>query len=200
MRAALRALISKPMRSRSLAAILALLLTACVPALVMPSTTQLMLALLRPLVGLDPNAVNLYEQPLIKSRMTALLGEHYTTALTLLRTADALQREGPLFFVVSRYTPVPELAERAGLVWNADTNQMAVAILRGDGAQVFSEVVQRRVAAIEDKAVEATIETAVDTAVDTAVSGVAPRWPTVMQAWLETATGDPPATEAHGMP
>ena len=105
------------MRSRPLAAILALtlLLTACVPALVMPSTTQLMLALLRPLVGLDPNAVNLYEQPLIKSRMTALLGEHYTTALTLLRTADALQREGPLFFVVSRYTPVPELAERAGL-------------------------------------------------------------------------------------
>lgn len=190
------------MRSRPRIALLALslLLTACVPALVMPSTTQLMLALLRPLVGLDPKAVNLYEQPLIKSRMTALLGEHYTTALTLLRTADELQREGPLFFIVSRYTPVPELAERAGLVWNADTNQMAAAILRGDGAQVFSEVVQRRVAAIEDKAVEATVETAIDTAVDTAVSGVAPRWPTVMQAWLETATGDPPATETHGMP
>jgi hypothetical protein len=141
---------------------------------ILPSPSQLMWALLKPLVGLDPNVVNLYEQPLIKNRMTALLGPHYDTTLTLLRTADQLQQEGPLFFVVSRFTPIPDLAKRAGLVWNSDTNRMAAALMRGDGVQVFTEALGD---AIEERATAAA-ETAVQGAVQDVV------WPTVMQAWV----------------
>lgn len=149
-------------------AALCLLLTACiVPALLMPSPAQLMWALLKPLVGLDPNIVHLYDQPMIKDRMTALLGPNYDTAISLLKTASALQQEGPLFFVVSKFTPVPDIAEKAGLVWNADNNQMAVAMLKGDGVQVFSEALQA----------QAT------TQANTAVTRAVPVWPLVMQAW-----------------
>ena len=145
-------------------------LSGCLaPALLMPSPAQLMWALLKPLVGLDPNVVHLYDQPLIRDRMTALLGPNYDTALQLLKTADQLQQQGPLFFVVSKFTPIPEVAEKAGLVWNADTNQMAVAMLKGDGLQVFSEAVQRK---------------ATDEA-NAAVTSVVPVWPTVMQAWAQ---------------
>ncbi|MEQ8659926.1 MAG: hypothetical protein RLW62_03855 [Gammaproteobacteria bacterium] len=159
------------MRIASLSGILlaAALLGACVaPALVLPSASQLMFNLLKPLVGLDPNVVRLYDQPLVRNRMVALLGTHYDTARTLLETADTIQREGALFYVVSRFTPIPDIAAGAGLVWNGETNQMAVAILKGDGVQVFEEVVTRRVQAAEDAAVAA----------------VTPTWPGVMQAWF----------------
>ncbi len=150
-------------------AALCLLLAGCLtPASLLPSPAQLMWALLKPMVGLDPNVVHLYDQPLIKSRMTALLGPHYDTALTLLKTADQLQQEGPLFFVVSRFTPIPEVAEKAGLVWNKDTNQLAVAILKGDGAQVFAESLQQTAA----------------NQVEGALAPTGPVWPTAMQAWL----------------
>lgn len=154
--------------SRLQLAALCLLLPACiVPALLLPSPAQLMWALLKPLVGLDPNIVHLYEQPMIKDRMTALLGPNYDTAVALLKTASALQQEGPLFFVVSKFTPVPDIAEKAGLVWNADTNQMAVAMLKGDGVQVFSEALQGQVTS----------------QVNAGVTQAVPLWPTVMQAW-----------------
>ncbi|MEQ8231321.1 MAG: hypothetical protein RLW61_20220 [Gammaproteobacteria bacterium] len=163
------------MRTVSLPGILlaAALLGACVaPTLVLPSASQLMFNLLKPLVGLDPNAVGLYDQPLVRNRMVALLGPHYDTALALLRTADTIEREGALFYVVSRFTPIPELAERAGLVWNAETNQMAVAILRGDGVQVFHEFVARRAQEAEAAVMDA----------------VTPTWPRAMQGWLPAAT------------
>ncbi|MFM4803818.1 hypothetical protein [Aeromonas bivalvium] len=119
---------------------LSLMLSACVaPLLMMGPSSQLMWALLKPLVGFDPNEVNLFEQPLIKDRMTALLGPNYDTTVSLLKTAGELQQEGPLFYVVSRYTPVPDLAQKAGLVWNSDTNQMAVKLLKGDAVEVFGE-------------------------------------------------------------
>ncbi|MGE6109736.1 hypothetical protein [Aeromonas sobria] len=119
---------------------LSLMLSACVaPLLMMGPSSQLMWALLKPLVGFDPNEVNLFEQPLIKDRMTALLGPNYDTTVALLKTAGELQQEGPLFYVVSRYTPVPDLAQKAGLVWNSDTNQMAVKLLKGDAVEVFGE-------------------------------------------------------------
>jgi hypothetical protein len=162
-------------------ALLALALGACVaPALLLPSSGQLMGALLRPLVGFDPNAANLFEQPIVRERMTALLGQRYDTALTLLRTADELQREGPLFFVVSRYTPIPELADRVGLVWNADTNQMAAAILKGDAVEVFSERIERAVVAEIGSAETAAVEQAV-----TAAEELVPVWPSAMRAWIE---------------
>jgi hypothetical protein len=100
---------------------------------------QLMWALFKPLVGLDPNDVNLLEQPLIKDRMQGLLGENYGTAVSLLKTADEIQQQGPLFYLVSKHTPVPDLAEKAGFVWNSETNQMAVMLLTGGSPQVFAE-------------------------------------------------------------
>ncbi len=98
-----------------------------------------MWTLLKPLVGLDPNDVGLFEQPLIKNRMQELLGKNYDTTLSLLKTADKIQQEGPLIYLVSTYTPVPEMAEKAGLVWNSDTNQMAVMLMKGGAPSVFSE-------------------------------------------------------------
>ena len=129
-------------------ATLAILLSGCIaPVMLMPSSQQLLRALLTPLIGFDPNAVRLFEQPIVKERMTALLGTHYGMVMQLIETADKLEREGPLFFVISRYTPIPELAEKAGLVWNADTNQMAVAVLQGKGVEVFSEGIEKAVSA-----------------------------------------------------
>ena len=160
--------IARGLRPAALLLCLSVLLSGCLaPALLMPSPAQLMWALLKPLVGFDPNIVHLYDQPLVRDRMTALLGPNYDTALQLLKTADQLQQQGPLFFVVSKFTPIPEVAEKAGLVWNADTNQMAVALLKGDGVQVFSEAVQRKAS---DEA-------------NAAVTSVVPVWPAVMQAW-----------------
>lgn len=160
-------------RALAVVGLCAPLLACLAPALLLPSTTNLMLALLQPLVGFDPNVVHLYEQPLVKERMTALLGPRYDTALQLLQTADRLQREGPLFFVVSRYSPVPELAAKAGLVWNAESNQMAAAIIKGDGVELFSETIANK---IEDRAAAAA---------DAQVAAVVPQWPAAMQAWIK---------------
>lgn len=127
-----------------------LLLTGCVaPVLLMPSSGQIIWALLKPIVGFDPNTVNLWEQPVIKQRMTGFLGENYQPVMQLVRTANQLKQEGPLFYVVSRYTPVPEIADKAGLVWNKDTNQFA-ALLHKDGvSQILTEKLQT---AVENRA------------------------------------------------
>ncbi|MCG3168572.1 MAG: hypothetical protein CALGDGBN_00069 [Pseudomonadales bacterium] len=169
-------------------ALLVVLLGGCfAPALLLPSSSQLMWALLKPLVGFDPNQVKLFEQPLLRNRLVALLGERYDPAMRLLRTANELRREGPLFYVVSRYTPIPELADKAGMVWNSETNQLAVALLKGDAAEVLAERVEaaadERVATAREAAVtqveqagEAAREHA-EGAVREAVSGVVPVWP-----------------------
>ncbi|MGY4109623.1 hypothetical protein [Aeromonas encheleia] len=141
---------------------LSLMLSACVaPLLLMSPTSQLMWALLKPLVGFDPNEVNLFEQPLIKDRMTAMLGPNYDNTMQLLKTANELQQEGPLFYVVSRYAPVPDIAKQAGMVWNADTNQLSVMLQKSDGAtQVFGEN----------------------------LTAATPSWPSAMQGWQSQAT------------
>ena len=124
------------------------LLTQCVaPALLLAPQGQLMWALLKPMVGLDPKEANLFKQPLIQSRLEPLLGSNYAGAVQLLETADKIQQEGPLFYVVSKYTPVPELAEKAGFVWNSETNQMAVLLVSGGAPQVFAEKLNSEVAA-----------------------------------------------------
>ena len=152
------------------AACLSLMLSACVaPLLMMSPTSQLMWALLKPLVGFDPNEANLFEQPLIKDRMTAMLGPNYESTMQLLKTADELQQEGPLFYVVSRYAPVPDVAKQAGMVWNADTNQLSVMLQKGDGAtQVFGEN----------------------------LTAATPTWPSTMQEWQ---AGNPTATALSGV-
>lgn len=120
--------------------LLVTLLSGCVaPMLLVSPQSQLMWALLKPLVGLDPKETNLFKQPMIQSRLEPLLGPHYGSAVQLLETADQIQQEGPLFYVVSKYTPVPELAEKAGFVWNSETNQMAVMLVSGGAPQIFAE-------------------------------------------------------------
>ena len=152
------------------AACLSLMLSACVaPLLMMSPTSQLMWALLKPLVDFDPNEANLFEQPLIKDRMTAMLGPNYDSTMQLLKTANELQQEGPLFYVVSRYAPVPDVAKQAGMVWNADTNQLSVMLQKGDGAtQVFGEN----------------------------LTAATPTWPSAMQEWQ---AGNPTATALSGV-
>ncbi|GAA3537292.1 hypothetical protein [Zobellella aerophila] len=138
--------------------LLSLSLTACVAPLLAMGPGQLMWALLKPMVGLDPNTTNLFEQPVIKTRMTGLLGPHYDTTINLLKTASELQQEGPLFYVMSRYTPQQD-SEKAGLVWNSDTNQMAVLLNTEEQTKVFSE----------------------------SHTGHAAVWPSAMQDWLSAA-------------
>ena len=119
---------------------LTLLLNACAaPLLLMTPQGQLMWALLKPLVGLDPNDVGLFEQPIIKSRMQSLLGSQYGNTMKVLSTATEIQQQGPLFYVISNHSPIPEYAEKAGLVWDADTNQMAMVLLGGGSPQIFAE-------------------------------------------------------------
>lgn len=61
--------------------------------------------LFRPLVGFNPLEVKLFENPLIRDPMVALMGEdNYRTAVTLLNTATAIQQQGPLYFVVSEHS------------------------------------------------------------------------------------------------
>lgn len=193
-----------------LPAILCLTLTACVSSLLIGSQLQnrLMWALLKPLVGFDPNQVNLFEIPQVQDRMKALLGENYQPAVDLLRTADRIQQEGALIYVTSRVleevvkVPLPtevvvvqeqveqiqkvqeqvgqvqeqvaqaneqveeareqveqvkdqvievkeEVAEikeqvqtvksAAGMVWNGDTNQLAVLLVEKGVSKVFAE-------------------------------------------------------------
>lgn len=124
------------------------LLQGCVaPALMLSPQSQLMWALLKPMVGLDPKEVNLFKQELIRSRLQPLLGQHYETAVQLLETADQIQQEGPLFYVASKYTPLPQVAEKAGFVWNSETNQMAVLLVSGGAPQIFAEKLNDQVAA-----------------------------------------------------
>ncbi len=123
------------------------ILSGCVaPALLLSPQSQIMWALLKPMVGLDPKEANLFKQPIIQSRLEPLLGSRYGAAVQLLETADKIQQEGPLFYVVSKYTPVPELAEKAGFVWNSETNQMAVLLVSGGASQVFAEKLNSEIA------------------------------------------------------
>lgn len=56
---------------------LSLLLSACVTSLLIGNRLQanLLGALIEPLVGFNPNEVDFYEVPMVKNRMTALLGD-----------------------------------------------------------------------------------------------------------------------------
>src|SRR5690606_28352077 len=96
---------------------------------------------LKPLVGFDPNSVNFFEAPIIKNRMTAILGDKYEPTMKLLRTAQEIQQEGALFYVASRYAPAQAQAitDKAGLVWNSQTNQLAVMLIQGGKPEIFSE-------------------------------------------------------------
>lgn len=157
------------------AALLAVTLSGCMAPLVAPlmadAQSKLLWALIKPMVGLDPNEVNLFEQPLIKDRLQPLLGDHYGTAISLLKTADEVQQEGPMFYVLSNNALTKPLADKAGFVWNAQTNQMAVLLQQqGQPQQVFSEALGASGAA---------------SSAATATSAAVPTWPTAMQGLIQ---------------
>jgi hypothetical protein len=143
-----------------------LLLSACLGGLLVQATTQVMLAILKPMVGLDPNSNGLFQQPIIKNRMQSFLGDYYDPTMQLLRTADKVQEEGPLYYVVSRYTPIPQVAEKAGFVWNSDTNQMAVMLISGGSTTVIAERLVQQQA-------------------NQQIAKVVPQWPTELQTYLD---------------
>jgi hypothetical protein len=121
-------------------------LSACVSSLLIGNQLQskLMWSFLKPLVGFDPNEVNLFEAPIVKDRMTALLGDKYEPTMKLLRTAQTIQQEGALFYIASRYAPpqVQAITDKAAMVWNADTNQMAVMLIKDGTPQIISEQIE----------------------------------------------------------
>lgn len=121
-------------------------LSACVSSLLIGNQLQskLMWSFLKPLVGFDPNEVDLFETPMVKNRMTSLLGDKYEPTMKLLRTAQAIQQEGALFYVASRYAPpqVQEITDKAAMVWNADTNQMAVMLIKDGTPEIISEQIE----------------------------------------------------------
>jgi hypothetical protein len=127
-------------------ALICLFLSACVSSMLIGNKLQskLMWSFLKPLVGFDPNEVNLFEAPIIKDRMTALLGDKYEPTMKLLRTAQEIQQEGALFYVASRFAPaqVQAITDKAGMVWNADTNQMAVMVIKDGVPEIFSEQIE----------------------------------------------------------
>jgi hypothetical protein len=159
--------------------LLSTFLTACLGGLIAQAGTQVLLAILKPMVGLDPNSNGLFQQPIIKDRMQGFLGDKYEPVMQLLLTADKLQEEGPLFYVVSRYTPVPELAEKAGFVWNSESNQMAVMLITGGSPTVLAERV------LVKQANQAMVE-------------AVPQWPTEFQTVLDQDALKKAAAEAAG--
>lgn len=144
-------------------------LTACVSSLLLGNKAQskLMWTFLKPLVGFDPNEVNLFETPMIKNRMTALLGDKYEPTMKLLRTAQEIQQEGALFYVSSRYAPakVQAITDKAAMVWNADTNQMAVMLIKDGTPEIISEQLDKAKQAITP-VLPAELKSAYDQAVE----------------------------------
>ena len=113
------------------------LLSGCFAPMLAMGPSQLMWAFIKPFVGLDPSSSQLFEKPMIKNRMTALLGDDYDEALALLRTAPALEQEGTLFYLAS---PTEDgEAQAAGLVWNAQTNKMSALVNDGKETKLFTE-------------------------------------------------------------
>lgn len=150
-------------------ALICISLTACVSSLLIGNKAQskLMWALLKPLVGFDPNEVNLFEKPMVKNRMVKLLGNKYEPTMKLLRTAQEIQKEGALFYVVSRYAPpkVQEITDKAAMVWNADTNQMAVLLIQDGKPEIIAEQIDKAKETITP-VLPKELQTAYDTAVE----------------------------------
>lgn len=132
--------------------LIGLLLSACVSSLLIGNQVQskLMWSFLKPLVGFDPNEVKFFEAPIVKDRMTAMLGDKYEPTMKLLRTAQEIQQEGALFYVASRYAPaqVQAVTDKAGMVWNSQTNQMAVMLIKDGKPEIFSEQIEGAKAAL----------------------------------------------------
>lgn len=115
------------------------------PLLLLNPQTQLMMSVLKPMIGLDPNKAGFFDQPVIQDRLKPLLGPYYHDTITILQTAEKIQQEGPLVYLLSKDSPLPQVAEKAGLVYNTDTNQLAVLLVSGGNPQVFAEKLSQEV-------------------------------------------------------
>lgn len=109
------------------------------PLLLMSPQAQIMMAIIKPMIGLDPNKAGFFEQPAVQERLKPLLGPYYDDTITILKTAEKIQQEGPLVYMLSKDSPLPQVAEKAGLVYNTDTNQLAVLLVTGGSPQIFAE-------------------------------------------------------------
>jgi hypothetical protein len=145
-----------------------LLLSACVSSLLVGNQLQsrLMWAFMEPLVGFNPNEINFFEAPIIKDRMTALLGDKYEPTMKLLRTANQIQQEGALYYVASRYAPQEARAvvDAAGLVWNADTNQMAIMLVQDGVPNLLAEQSENAATQLIEPALPTGLKTVYDQA------------------------------------
>lgn len=131
------------LRQHKIALIAALCLSLASCTLLLGPQAALINALFEKFVGVSPLSAQIFEHPLIKGRMQELLGDYYGPTVQLLNTASAIQKEGPLYYVISRYTPLPEFADKAGFVYNTDSNQMLVMILKGESKKVLFETVDK---------------------------------------------------------
>jgi hypothetical protein len=172
---------------------LLIFLNGCaMPLLLMSPQGQLLWALMKPMVGLDPNDVGLFEQPLIKGRMQSILGPHYANTMKILATADEIQQQGPLYYVISKHSPIPEVAEKAGFVWNAENNQMAVMLLTGGSPQVFAEkLIKDKVKSTVDDKVQA-VKDEVHQASQEQITALVPQWPTELTDAIKLAKPELP--------
>lgn len=127
-------------------AIITFLAGCAAPLLLMSPQGQLMMSIIKPMIGLDPNKAGFFDQPVIQERLKPLLGPYYDDTITILKTAEKIQQEGPLVYMLSKDSPIPQVAEKAGLVYNTDTNQLAVLLVTGGNPQVFAEKLSKEAA------------------------------------------------------
>ncbi len=160
----------------TLIAAFCLALASC--TLLMGPQASIINSLFEKFVGVSPLDAKIFEHPLIKGRMQDLLGDKYDATMKILNTASAIQKEGPLYYVVSRYTPLPQFAEKAGFVYNSETNQMVVLLLKGDVHTLLFETVGKateKVAPALPKELDLLIhpEKIIDKAIDKATGAAA---------------------------
>jgi hypothetical protein len=86
-----------------------------------------------------------------------------------------------LYYVISKHSPIPDIADKAGFVWNAENNQMAVMLLTGGSPQVFAE---KLVKDTVNAKVEQTQEQIKQAGKDQ-LSQQVPLWPTELTAIIE---------------
>lgn len=167
----------------TLIAAFCLLLASC--TLLMGPQASLINSLFEKFVGVSPLDAKIFEHPLIKGRMQDLLGDKYDATMQILNTASAIQKEGPLYYVISRYTPIPEFAEKAGFAYNSETNQMVVLLLKGDVHKLLYETVDKAAKKVApdlpkefellihpDRLMDRVIDQAKDAATDAAVKAI----------------------------
>ncbi|MDZ7924232.1 MAG: hypothetical protein U5M23_09240 [Marinagarivorans sp.] len=137
------------------------LLTGCTSLIVGNRMQSAILgALFESVLGFNPNDVKILENPAVKSRMQAMLGDKYDVTVSLLREAQKIQRDGAAYYILAKTAPVitKTIAEKtglsqettgaalalvnnAGMSWDSNLNQFSVLLVEDGVPKVFSEAV-----------------------------------------------------------